>query len=85
MSEPRRVPGRFAWLLPLAVFVLVLSLTPSENQRPRKLPFALGSRGYGALRAVLLGRVSRTLVREGACSVVVLPRGAGMNRSDAEQ
>jgi hypothetical protein len=39
MSEPRRTPGRFAWLLPLAFFVLVLSLMPSENQRPRKLPF----------------------------------------------
>jgi hypothetical protein len=39
MSKPRRMPARFAWLLPLAVFVLVLSLTPSENQGPRKLPF----------------------------------------------
>jgi nucleotide-binding universal stress UspA family protein len=37
---------------------------------------ALGSRGYGPVRTVLLGSVSRTLVREGACSVVVLPRGA---------
>jgi nucleotide-binding universal stress UspA family protein len=36
----------------------------------------LGSRGYGPARTVLLGSVSRTLVREGACSVVVLPRGA---------
>jgi hypothetical protein len=40
MSEPRRTPGRFAWLLPLAVFALLLSLTPSENQGPRKLPFS---------------------------------------------
>ena len=39
MSEPRRKPARFAWLLPLAVFVLVLLLMPSENERPRKLPF----------------------------------------------
>jgi nucleotide-binding universal stress UspA family protein len=45
----------------------------------------LGSRGYGPIRTVLLGSVSRTLVREGACSVVVLPRGAGTNRSDAAQ
>jgi nucleotide-binding universal stress UspA family protein len=37
---------------------------------------ALGSRGYGPVRTVLLGSVSRTLVREAACSVVVLPRGA---------
>jgi nucleotide-binding universal stress UspA family protein len=45
----------------------------------------LGSRGYGPIRTVLLGSVSRTLVREGACSVVVLPRGAGTNRGDAAQ
>jgi nucleotide-binding universal stress UspA family protein len=45
----------------------------------------LGSRGYGPVRAVLLGSVSRTLVREGACSVVVLPRGAGANPGDAAQ
>jgi nucleotide-binding universal stress UspA family protein len=45
----------------------------------------LGSRGYGPIRTVLLGGVSRTLVREGACSVVVLPRGAGTNRSDGAQ
>jgi nucleotide-binding universal stress UspA family protein len=46
---------------------------------------ALGSRGYGPVRAVLLGSVSRALVREGACSVVVLPRGASAKRSDAAQ
>jgi nucleotide-binding universal stress UspA family protein len=43
----------------------------------------LGSRGYGPVRTVLLGSVSRTLVREGACSVVVLPRGASTNPGDA--
>ena len=37
---------------------------------------AVGSRGYGPVRTVLLGSVSRTLVREAGCSVVVLPRGA---------
>jgi nucleotide-binding universal stress UspA family protein len=45
----------------------------------------LGSRGYGPVRTVLLGSVSRTLVREGACSVVVLPRGAGTTRRGAAQ
>ena len=40
MSGPQRMPGRFAWLLPLAVFALFLSLTPSENRGPRKLPFS---------------------------------------------
>lgn len=34
----------------------------------------LGSRGYGPVRSVLLGSVSRALVRSAACPVVVLPR-----------
>ena len=34
-----------------------------------------GSRGYGPLRAVLLGGVSRRLTAEAQCPVVVLPRG----------
>ena len=37
----------------------------------------LGSRGYGPSAAVLLGSVSRALVRSAACPVVVLPRGGG--------
>jgi nucleotide-binding universal stress UspA family protein len=36
----------------------------------------VGSRGYGPLRAVLLGGVSHALVRGAACPVIVLPRGA---------
>jgi nucleotide-binding universal stress UspA family protein len=36
----------------------------------------VGSRGYGPLRAVLLGGVSHGLVRSAACPVIVLPRGA---------
>jgi nucleotide-binding universal stress UspA family protein len=36
----------------------------------------LGSRGYGPRRAVLLGGVSHVVVREAACPVIVLPRGA---------
>jgi nucleotide-binding universal stress UspA family protein len=35
-----------------------------------------GSRGYGPLRAVLLGSVSHRLVAESHCPVIVLPRGA---------
>jgi nucleotide-binding universal stress UspA family protein len=35
----------------------------------------LGSRGYGPLRAVLLGSVSRRVTREARCPVIVLPRG----------
>jgi nucleotide-binding universal stress UspA family protein len=34
-----------------------------------------GSRGYGPLRAVLLGSVSSRVATEAACPVVVLPRG----------
>jgi nucleotide-binding universal stress UspA family protein len=36
----------------------------------------VGSRGYGPLRAVLLGGVSHALVRGAACPVIVLPRGS---------
>jgi nucleotide-binding universal stress UspA family protein len=34
-----------------------------------------GSRGYGPLRAVLLGGVSRRLAAEARCPLIVLPRG----------
>jgi nucleotide-binding universal stress UspA family protein len=34
-----------------------------------------GSRGYGPLRAVLLGSVSRRLMAEARCPVILLPRG----------
>lgn len=36
----------------------------------------LGSRGYGPLKAVLLGGVSGLVVREAACPVIVIPNGA---------
>jgi nucleotide-binding universal stress UspA family protein len=35
-----------------------------------------GSRGYGPLHAVLAGAVSGRLIREAACPVLVVPRGA---------
>ena len=35
----------------------------------------VGSRGFGPVRRVLLGSVSRELVRSASCPVVVLPRG----------
>ena len=34
-----------------------------------------GSRGYGPLRATLLGGVTGQLLREAACPVIVVPRG----------
>jgi nucleotide-binding universal stress UspA family protein len=36
---------------------------------------ACGSRGYGPVRAVLLGGVSRRVAAEARCPVIVLPRG----------
>jgi nucleotide-binding universal stress UspA family protein len=36
-----------------------------------------GSRGYGPLRAVLLGSVSRRVATEAHCPVIVLPRAVG--------
>lgn len=38
-----------------------------------------GSRGYGPLRRVLLGSVSRTLARESRCPLIVLPRGGAVS------
>jgi nucleotide-binding universal stress UspA family protein len=35
-----------------------------------------GSRGYGPLRAVVLGSVSRRVAGDARCPVIVLPRGA---------
>jgi nucleotide-binding universal stress UspA family protein len=36
----------------------------------------VGSRGYGPLKAVLLGGVSGQVIRSAACPVIVIPRGA---------
>ena len=36
-----------------------------------------GSRGYGPLRAVLLGSVSAKLTRSAACPLLITPRGHG--------
>jgi nucleotide-binding universal stress UspA family protein len=41
-----------------------------------------GSRGYGPLRSVLLGGVSRRLVDEAGCPVLVLPRAARVPLED---
>jgi nucleotide-binding universal stress UspA family protein len=51
------------------------ALEPAEASAELYL-LALGSRGYGFVRSVLLGSVSRALVRIAACPVVVLPQGA---------
>ncbi|HET8949240.1 MAG TPA: universal stress protein [Solirubrobacteraceae bacterium] len=43
----------------------------------------LGSRSYGPPRVVLLGPVSRELVRSSACPVMVMPRASGSERAVA--
>jgi nucleotide-binding universal stress UspA family protein len=37
---------------------------------------AVGSRGWGPVRRILLGSTAASLIREAACPVLVLPRGA---------
>jgi nucleotide-binding universal stress UspA family protein len=44
----------------------------------------LGSRGYGPLKSVLLGSVSRRVVNDARCSVLVVPRGV-RNLGDTRQ
>lgn len=59
-----------------------VTLTFVEGEPPEELIRAsgrldllvLGSRGYGPVRAALLGGVSRHVVRRAACPVVVVPR-----------
>ena len=46
----------------------------SVAQASRALLF-VGSRAYGPVRRVLLGSVSRLLVRSAACPLIVIPRG----------
>ena len=58
--------------------LLVQALGGLLAQRDFDLLF-IGSRGYGPLRAVMVGGVSGRLVREAACLVVVFPRSAGVD------
>ena len=47
-----------------------------EDSHADDILFA-GSRGHGPFRRVLTGSVSRHLLREAACPVVIVPRGSG--------
>jgi len=42
----------------------------------------MGSRGYGPVRAALLGGVSQYVIRHASCPVVICPRGAGVPESE---
>jgi nucleotide-binding universal stress UspA family protein len=43
----------------------------------------VGSRGYGPMHAVMVGGVAGRLVREAACPVIVVPRGARHTEADS--
>jgi len=43
----------------------------------------MGSRGYGKVRGVFLGRVSAELARSAPCPMIVAPRGAAIPREEA--
>jgi nucleotide-binding universal stress UspA family protein len=43
----------------------------------------VGSRGYGPLRAVMVGGVAGRLLRDAACPVIVVPRGAGHTEANS--
>jgi nucleotide-binding universal stress UspA family protein len=43
----------------------------------------VGSRGYGPLHAVMVGGVAGRLVRDAACPVIVVPRGAGHTEANS--
>jgi nucleotide-binding universal stress UspA family protein len=61
-----------------AVFLIGNPARELAGQSSQLDLLVLGSRGYGPLRAVLLGGVSHVVVRNAACPVVVLPRAAGV-------
>lgn len=54
-----------------------------EEESKRLDLLMLGSRGYGPVRATLIGSVSRHAVNSARCPVLITPRGAGMNPFDA--
>ena len=75
-KELRRVVSELAGDVPVEVDAFVGD--PAEtlvDLSARMDLLVCGSRGYGPVRAVLLGSVSRRVVGEARCPVIVLPRG----------
>ena len=67
----------------LEATVTVLTGSPASEliERTGTLDLLVcGSRGYGPLRAVLLGSVSHALARHTRCPLIVVPRGAASDR-----
>ena len=56
----------------------------SAAQAPGTL-LVVGSRAYGPLRGVLLGSVSRQLVRTAPCPLIVTPRGIHAGSDSAKR
>ena len=46
-----------------------------DSRRSEDAVLVAGSRGYGPLRAVLLGGVNGRLVRVMSCPLIIVPRG----------
>jgi hypothetical protein len=53
------------------------------EQSARMDLLVLGSRGYGPVKRVLLGSVSRRLVNGARCPVLIVPPGVGVLEDDA--
>jgi nucleotide-binding universal stress UspA family protein len=75
-AAARRAVAALAGEIPIEVDAFVGDPAKVLAELSGKLGLLVcGSRGYGPLRAVLLGSVSRQLVTEARCPVMVLPRG----------
>jgi nucleotide-binding universal stress UspA family protein len=72
----RRVVAELGDDVPIEIEVVVGKPADSLSAVSSHLDLlAMGARGYGPLRAVLLGSVSRRVTAAANCPVVVLPRG----------
>ena len=72
----REVVAELGAAVPVEIDVMVGDPAQTLVEVSRRLDLlAMGARGYGPLRAVLLGSVSRRVTASAHCPVVVLPRG----------
>jgi nucleotide-binding universal stress UspA family protein len=72
----REVVAELGDAVPVEIDVMVGDPAELLIEASRHLDLlTMGARGYGPLRAVLLGSVSRRVTAEAHCPVIVLPRG----------